>query len=201
MKILTADHIITGDEYFRQKAFCPYDSDNYAVNTFICYWTNIRYLIGDVWKNHQLKELDKKDKNYPYDPSFLNTYEFVVFDNEEEKSKVSIYSDKDIKDKNKRMHGNYRTWHDWQKHYLSTLSDEEIIKIYCTPSNQCPICHKGIIVSKHGRFGRFNACNNYPECKYVENIYSDTYNEYLHKSHELNELKEFIEKIKNKGFV
>ena len=80
MQILTGDDIITGDEYFRQKEFCPYDSDNYAVSTFISKWTSIRYLLGDVWQFHQLKELDiLYDEHYPYNPTFLKTYEFIRF--------------------------------------------------------------------------------------------------------------------------
>ena len=128
MQILTGDDIITGDEYFRQKEFCPYDSDNFAVSTFISKWTSIRYLLGDVWQFHQLKELDIKDKHYPQNPTFLKTYEFIRFSNEDEKNLVEIYSDNQMKEKNKRMWGFFRTWKDWGAFFVSTLTDDEIEK-------------------------------------------------------------------------
>ena len=31
----------------------------------------------------------------------------------------------------------------------------------------CPQCGKNLVI-KHGRFGEFTACSNYPECKYVK---------------------------------
>jgi DNA topoisomerase-1 len=34
---------------------------------------------------------------------------------------------------------------------------------------KCPEC-KGPLVEKEGRFGKFIACKNYPECKYTKNI-------------------------------
>ena len=32
----------------------------------------------------------------------------------------------------------------------------------------CPSCHQGQLVIKHGRFGKFIACDNYPECRHTE---------------------------------
>lgn len=34
----------------------------------------------------------------------------------------------------------------------------------------CPECHEGELVIKHGRYGKFIACNHYPDCKYTRNI-------------------------------
>ncbi len=34
----------------------------------------------------------------------------------------------------------------------------------------CPLCEKGKLVIKHGRYGQFVACNNYPDCQYTESI-------------------------------
>jgi len=34
-------------------------------------------------------------------------------------------------------------------------------------SEPCPQCGKNLVI-KHGRFGEFTACSNYPECKYVK---------------------------------
>jgi DNA topoisomerase-1 len=30
---------------------------------------------------------------------------------------------------------------------------------------ECPVCKKGEMVERRGRFGVFYACSNYPECK------------------------------------
>jgi hypothetical protein len=103
MKILTGEHVITGDEYFRQKEFCPYDSDNFAVSTFISKWASIKYLVGVVWKGKKLKELDYKSEHYPCTPSFLQQYEFVQLDDGEE-NLVEIYSEEQMKEKNERMY-------------------------------------------------------------------------------------------------
>ncbi len=32
----------------------------------------------------------------------------------------------------------------------------------------CPRCHKGHLIAKHGRFGDFIACSNYPACRYIQ---------------------------------
>lgn len=34
----------------------------------------------------------------------------------------------------------------------------------------CPSCEKGELLIKDGRFGKFIACSNFPECKYTRNI-------------------------------
>ncbi|MDO5733741.1 MAG: type I DNA topoisomerase [Eubacteriales bacterium] len=35
---------------------------------------------------------------------------------------------------------------------------------------KCPECKDGDLVKKHGRFGQFIACTNYPDCRYTRNI-------------------------------
>lgn len=35
-------------------------------------------------------------------------------------------------------------------------------------AKKCPSCDKGFLVEKEGKYGKFNACNNYPECKFIE---------------------------------
>lgn len=85
MKILNGNHKITGNEYFRQKRFCPYDSDNFAVNSFFNHWTSIRYLVSPDWLNKKLSDLDIKDEFYTMNPTFLQTYEFIQFENDDEK--------------------------------------------------------------------------------------------------------------------
>ena len=47
----------------------------------------------------------------------------------------------------------------------------EKIEIPDVPINeQCPDCKKGELVIKHGRYGKFIACNRYPDCKYTRAI-------------------------------
>lgn len=33
--------------------------------------------------------------------------------------------------------------------------------------DKCPNCDVGILIEKTGAYGKFKACNNYPECKYI----------------------------------
>lgn len=45
------------------------------------------------------------------------------------------------------------------------------IKIAEVPTGEkCPECKAGDLVIKEGRYGKFIACSNYPECKYTRNV-------------------------------
>lgn len=195
MKILNENHIITGNEYFRQIEFCPYDSDNYAKSTFISHWVSIRYLLGYCWLNHKLKELDKPDTYYPMNPTFLNTYEFIEFDSNDEKELVSKFKDDTMKRINERMYLCYRNWPDWTKHYLQEVSKEKIDWIKKVPIDLCPLCNKGEVVKKNSLYGSFYGCNRYPKCKYTENKLNDLYSEYYERKTELIALKAEIKKL------
>lgn len=46
---------------------------------------------------------------------------------------------------------------------------EKILKDQET-GRSCPKCEKGKLVVKHGRYGKFIACDQYPECDYTETI-------------------------------
>ena len=47
----------------------------------------------------------------------------------------------------------------------------EKVKIVDEPTGRtCPECEKGELVIKEGRYGKFIACNRYPDCEYKENI-------------------------------
>lgn len=57
------------------------------------------------------------------------------------------------------------------KHLLSkekTLKKEDISQQ--KTGRKCPECKKGEIIIKMGRYGRFYACTNYPDCTYKEKI-------------------------------
>lgn len=51
---------------------------------------------------------------------------------------------------------------------------EEKVKAVVVPvkktGRKCPKCGKGEIVVKTGRFGEFLACDQFPECRYIENM-------------------------------
>lgn len=198
MKFLNKDHIISGEEYFRQKRFCPYDSDNFAVSTFISQWTSIRYLVGPIWKNRHLFELDIKDEYYVQNPSFLQTYEFVSFDSQEEKKETEIFTDNEINFINKRMYLCFREWKDWPEFFFKNASQSELDYVVNTPVNLCPDCNKGTVIEKSGKYGKFVGCTNYPKCHYIENKLLDSYSKYIFRFNELTLLKERYKKYLNK---
>lgn len=183
MKLLSKNHIISGNEWFRQKIHDPYGSDNYAISKFIGKWTSIKYLLGQVWFNKRLKDLDDKDN------SFLNTYEFILFDDEIEQLIADTYTYKDMKSIDGKMYSCYKSWTNWTESLINTMSKDEINYINNTPSNQCPYCKQGVIIEKSGRYGKFNGCSNFPKCRYSENKLSDTYSEYIEKKEFLDALK------------
>lgn len=192
MKILNENHIITGNEFFRQIEFCPYDGDNYAIAKFISKWTSIRYLVGPVWKNKKLFELNIKDKHYPQAPKFTDTYEFIKFDDDVELLSTKTFNDNDIAEIDSRMHGCYRLWEDWGEHLIKIATNEQLQYIINTPSNLCPYCNKGVVVEKYGKYGKFNGCSNFPHCTYVENKLNDYYFKFNQRKTELEYLKGII---------
>jgi DNA topoisomerase-1 len=47
----------------------------------------------------------------------------------------------------------------------------EHVKMPETPTGEkCPECNEGDLVIKEGRYGKFIACSNYPECKFTKNV-------------------------------
>jgi DNA topoisomerase I len=54
------------------------------------------------------------------------------------------------------------------------LEVEEKVKAIVIPviktGRKCPKCKKGEIIVKSGRFGEFYACDQFPECRYIENM-------------------------------
>lgn len=62
----------------------------------------------------------------------------------------------------------YPAFHDKVK---AAEKNIEKVKIVDEPTGRtCPQCEKGELVIKEGRYGKFIACNRYPDCEYKENI-------------------------------
>lgn len=62
----------------------------------------------------------------------------------------------------------YRPFHD---DVLKAMKTAEKIVIEDIPTGRtCPLCDKGDLVIREGRYGKFIACSTYPECKYTETI-------------------------------
>jgi len=58
-------------------------------------------------------------------------------------------------------------------HDLVEKAINEVAKIEVATQatgEKCPLCQKGDLVIKEGRYGKFIACSNFPECKYTANV-------------------------------
>lgn len=62
----------------------------------------------------------------------------------------------------------YRPFHE---DVIKGMKTAEKIIIEDIPTGRtCPLCNKGDLVIREGRYGKFIACSTYPECKYTETI-------------------------------
>ena len=173
MKILTRDHLITGNEYFRQIAFFEEDSDNYAKGSFKSNWMSIKYLVGPIWKNKPLKKLSS------------NTYyEFVLFDNEDEKKLTKIYTDYEIKYRADFNWHIFRLWEDWIADYWNTLNNNEKQEILNFDNTICPTCK-----TKLTKTGYCYRCG-------LGNSLRDDTREWIFKCKEIEQIKQYV-KINN----
>lgn len=62
-------------------------------------------------------------------------------------------------------------------HALVEKADEKVEKIKIPEEKlglTCPECKKGELLLKQGRYGKFIACNNFPDCKYTESYAEKT---------------------------
>jgi DNA topoisomerase-1 len=46
-------------------------------------------------------------------------------------------------------------------------SDDFTVKQDIPLEEECPVCRKKLAI-KHGRFGEYTACSDYPDCKYIK---------------------------------
>ena len=54
---------------------------------------------------------------------------------------------------------------------IDASENVEKVKIADIPTGEkCPECKEGDLVIKEGRYGKFIACSNYPDCKYTRNV-------------------------------
>lgn len=169
MKFLDSNHIITGDEYFRQINFFECDSDNYAKCTFITKWMSIRYLLGPIWKNKPLKKLNDK------------YYEYVLFDNEDEKKLTTIFTDKTIKVFDEMKWHVFRLWDDWIPVLWKSISENEKQEIINFEFNKCPSCKQRYLSKK-------NVCS----CGFGWNHFSDDYREWQAQCREIKAIQDWV---------
>ena len=47
------------------------------------------------------------------------------------------------------------------------IADAVQVKTDIPLDEKCPVCGKNLAI-KHGRFGEYTACSNYPECKHIK---------------------------------
>ncbi len=58
-------------------------------------------------------------------------------------------------------------------HELIEKASSEVAKVEVVAratGEKCPVCHTGDLVIKEGRYGKFIACSDFPECKYTTNV-------------------------------
>ena len=110
--------------------------------------TDLGFLVTDLLEEHFEKIID---------PNFTAQME-------EDLDKVETGE----KDWIKLLHEFYPEFHSDVK-----KADQKIEKVELpvVPINEkCPECTEGDLVIKHGRFGKFIACNRYPDCNYTRTI-------------------------------
>jgi DNA topoisomerase-1 len=58
-------------------------------------------------------------------------------------------------------------------HELIEKASSEVAKVEVTAratGEKCPLCQTGDLVIKEGRYGKFVACSDFPDCKYTTNV-------------------------------
>lgn len=78
----------------------------------------------------------------------------------------------DIADGKLEWHQMMRTfWQGFSKKLAEVEEKSERVKIAIEKvGKNCPLCEKGDLVIRTGRFGKFISCSNFPDCKYTEKI-------------------------------
>lgn len=66
------------------------------------------------------------------------------------------------------LDGFYPNFH--QKVVAASETVERVRIAEVSTGEKCPECQVGDLVIKEGRYGKFIACNNYPNCKYTRNV-------------------------------
>ena len=55
------------------------------------------------------------------------------------------------------------------------MADAARVKIAVEETDTvCPLCGKGNLVVRHGRFGKFLSCSTFPDCKYTAPLVNKT---------------------------
>ena len=125
------------------------------------------YVIGD--SNLEATELGIKtcDTLEKYCPDILDEVLTRHFEEDMENIRKDSTTPKKVLDKAKQTINNILdTFKQSEKEIGEELAEanQEAIKI-ATTLGKCPNCKDGELAIRKGKFGRFAACNNYPDCK------------------------------------
>ncbi len=71
--------------------------------------------------------------------------------------------------KNKLEEINYTGKENYYNKYLK-MQNIKLIGKFGNFLNNCPDCHKGRLVARTGKYGKFIGCSNFPNCTYTTNI-------------------------------
>ena len=156
MKILNENHIITGNEYFRELKIFGDSS--------IIKWSSIRYFLHEKWKFKSFKEIFAWETEN--DLFRFSDYEFVMFDSEQERLNVQRNGFNFFYENRQLNFKIFCLWNDYVEYFIRDLTLQEKISMINKEVDICPRCNNKII-EKHGKFGIFYGCNNYPACDFT----------------------------------
>lgn len=87
----------------------------------------------------------------------IKRYYEVILDDEEVNRIIMILTEQNIKDRK------------YKKVHVKKVKENIYVKSQKIKSGRCPRCN-GILVERKGKYGKFIACSNYPDCKFTQSI-------------------------------
>ena len=87
----------------------------------------------------------------------IKRYCEVILDDEEVNRIVMILTEQNIKDRK------------YKKVHVKKVKENIYVKSQKIKSGRCPRCN-GMLVERKGKYGKFIACSNYPDCKFTQSI-------------------------------
>lgn len=151
------------------------------------YWTKNMYgkkyrFYNPIKQNKSHVKALQKILSIPYDAFipivvFLNrvslfcpTESVVIFDNELKETIYNhtnkILSFEDVKHLSDKLLNAVTINEDKETDHIQSVKQEIYNKDYLISNGICPRC-KGTLVERHGKYGTFWGCSNYPKCKFT----------------------------------